>query len=207
MIAIEGVSIGIQAKCVKVYVPQNPMGKLMYYLQTVNALIDFNVPYSLQNYKEYQSLSFDEENQVLALAVLLSPDIFIENGIMINEPRLCQNFPMQIYEISAMHSAIAITEEFVIGGKKVHTLMIMAYKNSWLERNYFNPIKVYSDRINAIADGTVERFRPKSVESKTTRPPPYVTRQGAVVFPLGDGYRIIDNGPPKPKKSKCCLLI
>ena len=138
MIAIEGDSIGIQAKGHKANVPDKPMGKLMYYLNAVNNLIDFKIPYSLQNYEKCHLLSFDEENQVLSLAVLLSPNIFIENGIMINEPRLCQNVSNQFYEISAMHSAIAITEEFVIGGQQVHTLQIMAFKKSWLERNYIN---------------------------------------------------------------------
>lgn len=128
MITVEGDSIGIKTTGQKADLPDNPIGRLMYYLKTVNGLIDFNIPLSLLKYKKYNLLSFDEENEVLTLAVLLSPDIFIDKGIMIHAPQLCEPYNNQFYEISAMHSAIAITEEFVIGGQRVHTLKIMTFK-------------------------------------------------------------------------------
>lgn len=110
---------------------------------------------------------------------------------MIHEPQLCEPYANQFYEISAMHSAIAITEEFVIGGQHVHTLKIMAFKESWLKYNYIIPIKTYSGRITAIANGTVERLRPRSIVYKTTISNRYDGSQQYTVYPPRDGYVVL----------------
>lgn len=197
MITVGRNSIGIKATGTTASIPDHPMARLMYYLRTVNSLTDFNIPYNLRDYSSYRSLSFDEENQVLVLAVLLSPDLFIEKGIMINEPRLCPDSSNEFYEISAMQSAVAITEEFVIGGQKVHTLQIMAFKMSWMQNNYINPINSYSARVRAIANGTVESYRPRAItyyeDSDSSYKPKYSN----------------DDNPTSETKSssKCCLLI
>lgn len=147
----------------EVTIPNASMARLMYYLHSVNVITDFGIPNELTNYNNYNSLSFDQENQVLALAILLNPDVFIEKGIMINSSSLCGNYNNQFYEITDRRTAVAATRQFVIAGKTVHTLKIMAFEMCWM-RNYFtDPISYYERRISAIANGTVESMRPRQI--------------------------------------------
>lgn len=177
MIGARQRQIGIKATGTTVSLPNAPMARLMYYLSTVDGLTDFGIPDNLTNYGSYSYLSFDEENQVLTLAALLSPDLFIDKGIMINEPRLCPDANNEFYEISDVRTAVAITQEFAIAGKQVHTLRIMAFKKIWIETNYVNPISNYVKRIQAIANGNVENYRPRpaprQIQYQPSPPPRY----------------------------------
>lgn len=168
MIGVQNRVIGIKETGHTVTVPDSPMACIMYYLSCVNSLIDINIPENLRKYHNYQNLSFDEENRVLSLATLLNPALFIANGIMINDPALCQNKSNKFFSITNSRFAFAFSREFVIANKKLHTLKIMAFKSSWLEKYYINPIKTYSTRISAIANGTVERFRPRRLRNTRT---------------------------------------
>lgn len=163
MIGVRQRELGIKDIGRSVTVPDHPMAKLMYYLQSVDVLTDFGIPDHITSYNYYYNLSFDEENAVLGLAILLSPDLFVEKGIMINEPRLCFDSLNKFYEISDTRSAIAATQEFIIAGKTVHTLKIMAFEMPWVQNYYIDPIKAYSRRISAIANGTVENLRPRAI--------------------------------------------
>ncbi|KAK8835751.1 hypothetical protein M9Y10_040570 [Tritrichomonas musculus] len=173
MIGAKQRQLGIKATGTTVSIPNAPMAKLMYYLNTVDSLTDFGIPSHLKDYSSYSNLSFDEENQVLCLAVLLSPDMFTEKGIMINDPRLCPDANNEFYEISDVRTAVAITQEFIIRGKKVHTLKIMAFKTAWIENNYFYPMMSYKNRLEAISEGNVEdlRPRPKQIEYRYSPSP------------------------------------
>lgn len=198
MLAARLREIGFRQTVTVCTVPNNNMARLMYYLSSVDSLTDFGIPYELKNYDNYNNLSFDQENQVIALAFLLSPDVFIERGIMINEPRLCGNCNNEFYEISDSRTAVAATREFVIAGKQVRTLKIMAFKMAWIENHFVQPINYYDRRLKAIANGTVERLRPKQItynrlstnyNSNYTPPRNYVT---------SSSY--------KKKKSKKCII-
>lgn len=143
-----------------VYVPDNDMARLMYYLSCVNDLIDFGIPNKLTDYSNYNAITFDDENQILVLAVLLSPDEFVEKGIMIPVKNLGKS-SNEFYRITDSKFAVAATRQFVIGGKKVNTLEVMAFEMRWLERYYTGPISNYHRRLEAIADGNVEKMRPR----------------------------------------------
>ena len=143
-------------------VPDHPIAKLMYYLNSVDSLVDFGIPSHLKDYENYGETSFDHENAILCFATLLNPTIFIENNIMIHEPSLCGNSSNKFYEISDTRTTIAATREFVIGGRRVQTLNIMAFEVSWLDNNYIKPMKYYSRRLQAIENGTVDDMRPTS---------------------------------------------
>ncbi|KAK8893026.1 hypothetical protein M9Y10_030283 [Tritrichomonas musculus] len=155
--------IGIEIIGTNCTVPDSHMACLMYYLRSVNSLCDFGIPNNLTNFDNYNKLSFDQENAVLCFAALLNPKIFIEKNIMIYQPELCGNCKNEFFKISDSRTAVAATREFIIGGKQVHTLRIMAFKESWLENYYINPMKYYSRRLQAIEDGSVDDYKPKPV--------------------------------------------
>lgn len=143
-------------------VPDHPIARLMYYLHSVDSLVDFGIPSHLKEYENYGRTTFDQENTILCFAALLNPKIFIENKIMIHEPSLCGNSSNKFFEISDTTTSVAATREFVIGGRRVRTLNIMAFEISWLENNYIKPMKYYSRRLQAIENGTVDEMRPRS---------------------------------------------
>lgn len=183
---------GIRATGTTATIPDNPMARLMYYLKSVDILVDFGIPDDLCDYRNYYNLSFDEENQVLMLATILTPDLFVKKGVMINEPRLCPDANNEFYEISDVQHAIAVTEEFTIAGKQVHTLRIMAFKMAWIENNYINPIKFYLPRIKALANGTADSYRPR-----------------AITYNPNTSYdeSSVSEAEHSKKHSKCCLLL
>ena len=145
-------------------IPNDNMAHLMYYLRSIDSLTDFGIPSELKNYDNYYNLSFDQENQVIALAFLLSPDFFIEKGIMINQPNLCFDCGNEFYEIYDSRLSFSATHEFVICGKTVRTLSIMAFKMSWIETHYLEPIKCYEKRLLYMSNGRIDELRPRSTK-------------------------------------------
>lgn len=190
--------IEIEVTGTKCTVPNTHMACLMYYLKSINSLCDFGIPAHLTNYSNHNNLTFDQENAVLCFAVLLDPRIFIEKNIMIYEPRLCGNCQNEFFKISDSRTAVAATRQFVIGGKQVHTLSIMAFKESWLDENYINPMKYYARRVQAIADGSIEDYRPRP----KPKPQP---RQVTYSRPSYSSSSYSEESTPK-KKSKSCTI-
>ena len=161
MIDIKKQSVELERTGVIVHVSNDPIAKLMYYLDCINCLTDYYIPNYVHNYKNRKSLSFEQENNVLLNASVLCPSLFI-GKIIFNIPSLCPIADNQLYNISEIKSRLKITPELVISGKIARTVKIMTYKNRWIESNYYSPIKLFGKRIEAIKNGTVERYRPKN---------------------------------------------
>ncbi len=47
----------------------------------------------------------------------------------------------QFYRIEDERIGIHVSQELIIGGSSVKVLKLMACNDTWLSRNYFNPIK------------------------------------------------------------------
>lgn len=157
-----GRSIKFEDVTTKAEVPNNDMAKLMYYLNCVNCLIDFDIPSKLRNYEKYRYLSYEEENEILCLAIILSPDEFVKRKVMVPVSKLDGGLSNRFFKITDTKLAFHVTSEFFIGGRQVHTLEIMFFEIDWLERNYSDPIKNYSDRIYEIIHGK-PKPRPRTV--------------------------------------------
>lgn len=142
-------------------IPQNNIAHLMCYLSCVDYLIDFEIPAKLIDYNQYEKIDFDDENSILSFAVLLSPDLFISNKIMIpvTELKCGTNEFYQITEEIKEKNNVVI--QFNIGGKQVHADRIMLFKEKWMIDYYIFPMKNYSKRLKAIFRGDVEKMRPK----------------------------------------------
>lgn len=141
--------------------PIDLMARLMYYLHIINDLVDFGIAIKLTKFESRSSISFDKENTILLFASKLKPAIFIQYGVMINDPSLCINSTNTLYQITDTSCTFAVTREFAIAGKRVHVAKVMAFKSIWKEKIYDDPIRMYSKRITAILNGNVERMRPK----------------------------------------------
>ena len=133
--------IKVKDTTVSANVPNNDIAKLMYYIHCVCCCIepDDNSTISrLRDYQNYHRLSSDEEAQLLALCLALSPDKLI--GTIFHPATDCGNFSNQFLELSAVKTDLLVTESLVIGGHHRRILKSMRFKKTWVENNYINPL-------------------------------------------------------------------
>ena len=120
-------------------VPNNAIARLMYYLDCVATVIDYN-DRTLTDYQNYDELSGEELLAVYQLAKILNPSLFISSGIFIVNQNLLSDLDNQFYEVTDETVGVHVDQEIMIGGKTVKVLKLMACNNNWLQRNYFTPI-------------------------------------------------------------------
>ena len=120
---------GLKATGTATKVPDNPISKLQYYLQTVLGLIDADEDGKLNEIKNYASgsISSDGFRTVLQLCTLLEPDIFLNKCVFV-APHLCGQFNNEFYEISQVTNVLGIGHGVVIGGSNRKIKKIMACK-------------------------------------------------------------------------------
>ena len=138
----------VEAYGTVVTVPDNSFAKLMYYLDCVLTVIEYNRNSKLTDYKNYNNLNNEEEKLVIELALTLNPKLFIDAGIFILNPNLLpDSSDNKFYKITDETIGIHVNEEIFIGGRAVKVLNIMACNNSWIQRNYINPLKRINEEI------------------------------------------------------------
>ena len=128
-------------------VPNNNIAKLMYYLDCVLTVIEYD-RIILTDYKNYFVLTAEERKLVIELAKLFNPKIFIDARIFIVNPDLLpddlgNNFLKVTDETIGVH----VNEQIMIGGKTVRVLKVMVCNSSWLFKNYYNPLKAIENEI------------------------------------------------------------
>lgn len=138
-------AISIQQTGVSVTVPNNPCARLMYYLNTINGLVNLTDAcpdlkrYVYNKYKNDYFLNRDEKLKLFALCDTIKPEL-LNNKLIFNIPELCGDNSNEYYKITDSRARMLATEDFVIMGKRVQVLEIMTYKDIWLKRNYYNPL-------------------------------------------------------------------
>jgi len=142
MAAIMGrTEIKVKDTTVSANVPNNDIAKLMYYIHCVCCCIepDDNSTISrLRDYQNYHRLSSDEEAQLLALCLALSPDKLI--GTIFHPADDCGEYTGRFLELSAVKTDLLVTESVVIGGHRRRILKIFMFQKVWMENNYINPL-------------------------------------------------------------------
>ena len=133
-----------------VYVPDNDLARLMYYLDCVLAVIQYDENSRLTDYENYFRLTKEEENAVYALAALFQPKIFIDAGVFLPKPNLVPyGKSNQFYKITDDRIGIHVNQEIVIGGRVVRVLEVMAFTQEWLNRNYIEPLENITYRLES----------------------------------------------------------
>ena len=127
-----------------VYVPDNSIAKLMYYLGCVAAVIQFDRNSKLLEYQDYYLLSEEEEQTVVTLALLFNPKILSDNHLfLVGSNYVPFGEKNQFYEITNNKFGIHVSSEIIIGGVARKILKFMGCTNSWLERYYYEPLRDY----------------------------------------------------------------
>ena len=133
-------------------IPDNDIAKLMYYFNSVCSCIEpdsSDTIRRLRNYSNYASLSRDEEAQLLALCLALSPDKLI--GSVLFPADDCGRSSNKFLELSAVSTNMVVSDSFVIGGQRKKVQSIMMFEKSWIEKYYINPLKSIVQRRQAPA--------------------------------------------------------
>ncbi|CAF1014583.1 unnamed protein product [Didymodactylos carnosus] len=124
-----------------VNVPNNDVAKCMYYLNCVCNVIEYDDD-NIQRYKNYENwrnLSDYEDYLVFILCLTLSPDEF-EDRVFFQDDDLCGDSANQFYEIGQVRHHLVAAQSIVIAGQTRHVNRIMAYKQSWMNNNYTQPM-------------------------------------------------------------------
>ena len=144
------VSLGYQSLNVKpigqtVTVPDNSLARLMYYLDCVFTVIQYDQSSRLTDYQNYYLLSKEEEQTVLGLVALFNPKVMSDLSLFIVSRNLVPyGSSNEFYQITDDRIGVHVNSEVVIGGRVVKVLKIMAGTEDWIYRNYINPAESYT---------------------------------------------------------------
>ena len=135
-------SLKVEDNTVEVQVPENDTAKLMYYLSCVSTVIMYDKANKLTDYRNYNSLTLEEQADVYACAILLNPKMFLDAGIFIINPKLLtRGLSNQFYKITDSRVGVHVNQEIAVGGVSVKVLQIMVCEESWINRNYIRPLE------------------------------------------------------------------
>ena len=119
----------------------NNTALLMYYLHCVGGVLPGIIDDRLMDYENYHRLCRLDQLKVFQLCETYSPDE-LDGKVFFNEPRLCEpGFSNEFYEITAAQKRhLFVSEDVFIAGRRHTVTDIMVYKESWVKRNYHDPM-------------------------------------------------------------------
>ena len=158
--------IQIKKTGVSTTIPNNPTAKLMYYFNCICSCVEADSDYSirrLRDYKNYSSLSSEEEAKLLILCLALSPDKLLGTILFPSENIECGN---EFFELKAVSTKLVVAESLLIGGQQKKVQRIMMFKKSWIENFFLNPLRSFENgRTRQRALPAPQRRRPQSNNS------------------------------------------
>jgi len=136
-----------------VNIPTNNFAKMMYYLNSMSSCLDHMIPREFTNYGSFSSLTEADKLEILALTILLSPDILLNKVIFMvpsGDPVL-NGHNNEFYKITNASTVLAaatnLIDTIVIGEKSVQVNSIMIFTDSWLHKYYISPIMEEKHRL------------------------------------------------------------
>jgi len=153
MAAIVQQGMHIEATGTRVSVPNNNIARLMYYLSCLNSCIDF-IPEEATQYSKYHLLSEGDKASIVALCVLVSPDLLLGKVLFPVPPGspLLNGSSNEFYKITEASRILAADQVgddvVVIDGKRVKVTKFMVLSETWLMNHYINPLKAEIGRLN-----------------------------------------------------------
>jgi len=135
--------VDVKGITVSTTVPDHDVAKLMYYLSCVCTTIVCNEDEDISrftNYTNWERLSTEEQKLLLTVCYTFSPDVF-EDKVFFHKRELCTEFSNEFYEISQARHQLTAAESIIIADRTYQVTKIMAYKMSWMQKNYLEPIQ------------------------------------------------------------------
>ena len=135
--------VGLTDTTVEITVPGNDTARLMYYLDCMCSVLglettEYNIA-RLTDYKKHYMLTNDEKVKLLLLCRYLSPDE-LNNKCIFQSDEMCGDMPNRFFRLNSTETTFVAAESVFVGATKVSVKKIMAYKMSWMKRNYIDPM-------------------------------------------------------------------
>lgn len=136
------VNVNVRKTSVNVTVPNSPVSRLMYYLNSTCSLLQLDTSDSpnLQRLTQYNSswvLTAAQKRELTVLSIL-SPEKLLNKCIFIDKSLTRLN---EFYEISAVHNQMFVSRSIIINGQRKRVNKIMICRPFWLQRYWEEPMK------------------------------------------------------------------
>lgn len=127
------------------YVPKNYLAKLMYYISCATSVIQYDLDDRIINYKNYDSLSADQEKLVVKLAKILEPDILIKYSVFLvgDKYLTIDAADNEFFEVTNNQFGLHISSEIMVAGVARRIKKIMVCRKRWIRENYYEPMNYY----------------------------------------------------------------
>jgi len=136
-------TFGLSQSSHKVKIPENNIARLMYYLDIVCDLIEYDERNldRLRNYNNYNNLTDTEIRLLYIVCAALEPDILIGKVMFEDEDgALCGTSINRIYELSQVRNQLLVVNSIFIAGRNRSVKKVMAYRPEWLRIYYIRPM-------------------------------------------------------------------
>ncbi|CAC5356539.1 unnamed protein product [Mytilus coruscus] len=125
-------------------VPENDTARLMHYLDSMCTVLQLEVTdYSIQrlkDYKKYYLLTRDEQENLIGLCFLVSPDK-LEGSCIFRSDEICNTgFGNRFFRIDSTETGFVASQSVFVGTVQVSVKEFMVYKNSWMNEHYRAPM-------------------------------------------------------------------
>lgn len=155
-----------QATGKAVRIKEDPRARLMFYLGNISSVFKDFYSMSMEILKTdsfleieclvddqlYDKLTVEQCDKMLILCDALRPNLFINKCIFENAQK-CGNSMNEFFKIEEVEKSLAIQNEIIVRGEKRHVSEIMYYEPSYLEINYYEPMRRLDHRLKLIRKG------------------------------------------------------
>ena len=124
----------------EIMVPDNKLAKLMYYLDCVIKLVDFDLEKRYYNYNNYYLITKEEEQTILKMLSLFNPSIMENLSLFVVNPSLIPvGKENEFYDIN--NNFMKIQSQVYISGRTLRVKGFMACNRAWIGKYYYTPIQ------------------------------------------------------------------
>jgi len=148
MAFLQRVQHNLKATSQSVTVPDDPVARLMYYLDCMCVVLRMNDNPDIQRLRQFQryyTLSHMDRNVLVNLCMVLKPDELLNKCIFQNDA-LCQGSANKFYDFETVRNNLLVAGSVMIGGRNTQVTKIMTFKMSWLQNNWIRPMQEVMDR-------------------------------------------------------------
>jgi hypothetical protein len=131
-------------------IPENDIGKIIYYLHCVCECIDYN-DIDIDSYKNFRncsSLSFEDQEFLFFLSLNLSPDLLIGTVFYPND-RFYSHPEQRFYKIDQIGCSTILPSSLTIAGRTCSIKKIFIFQQKWLNQYYLEPMNRLSIKFHS----------------------------------------------------------
>lgn len=159
-------------------IPDDDIAKLMYYLYSMCVVLQLDATeYGIQrlkDYKKFHMLLKHEEQELIKLCCLLSPDK-LEGKCIFHSEELCKDvkYTNRFFKVDSTETSFAATDTVFVGSVEVSVNKFMVYQTSWLNKYYIDPMNSIKRGRNSTRNNaamiTTSTVTPSNTNNNTTR--------------------------------------